>query len=125
MDFGAFITEFQRRLDAAESLADMLATNARLISPAGVVEGAAAIDAHVTARRPEQVVRHCWNNLRVAGEGETRVTLRYIATAWHGDPSGALRTMTLGDVCDVLERQVDGTWRLRESRFDRIYKHKF
>lgn len=125
MDFGGFITEFQRRLDAGESIAGMLTANARLISPASVIETAAAIDAYVTARRPEQVVRHCWNNLRVERQGEAAATLRYIATAWHGDPPGTLQMMTLGDVCDLLEKQADGEWRLLESRFNRIYKQEF
>ena len=121
--FGAFITEFQRRLDAAESLADMLASGARLISPGELLDGIAAIDAWVTGRRPEQAVRHVWNNLRVEAQPNgSAVTLRYIATAWHGDETGALRMMTLGDVVDVLVPGAQGQWLLAESSFARIFK---
>lgn len=120
--FAAFVTEFQRRLDAAESLADMLAPGARLVSPGDVLDGIEAIDAWVTGRRPEQVVRHVWNNLRVEMDG-TGVILRYIATAWHGDETGSLRMMTVGDVVDVLVPGPGGEWLLAESSFARIFKH--
>ncbi|MGE4432162.1 MAG: nuclear transport factor 2 family protein [Sphingobium sp.] len=122
-DFAAFVTEFQRRLDAAESLADMLAPGARLASSGDVLEGIEAIDAWVIGRRPDQVVRHVWNNLRVVMAGDrTSATLRYIATAWHGDDRGTARTMTLGDVVDRLVPGIDRQWLLAESSFARIFK---
>lgn len=123
MDFAAFITEFQRRLDAAETMADMLMPDARLVSSHDTLEGAEAIDAYVTARTADQVVRHMWSNLQVEVEGADRATLRYLATAWHGTLATTLHMMTLGDVTDKLERGADGAWRLSSSHFNRIFKH--
>lgn len=100
----------------------MLAPGARLVSPGDVLHGIEAIDAWVTGRRPEQVVRHVWNNLWVEMDG-AGVILRYIATAWHGDETGSLRMMTLGDVVDVLVPGPSGEWLLAESSFARIFKH--
>lgn len=123
--FSDFITEFQRRLDAAEPIEAMAVEKARLISPGSVLEGRAAIDAHVTARRPNRRVRHGWSGLRIRREGDRAATLSYLATAYHGDDMGKLTMITVGDVTDRLIRDDSGAWRLVESRFERIFKQEY
>jgi SnoaL-like domain len=114
-----FVTQFQRRLDRFEPLADLLTADVTFSNGAIEIRGRDAFERHF-AQRPDRQgvsVRHAWLNLTVRGAGEA-LEASYLVQAFHGARAAPtqLASLHVGDAIDHLVWEGDHLL-LAASRF--------
>ena len=119
-----FVTEFQRRLDRFEPLADLLTADVTFSNGAIEIRGRDAFERHF-AQRPDRQgvsVRHCWQNLTVRAANAT-IEASYLVQAFHSARTAPtqLASLHVGDATDRLVWEGDRLL-LAASRFTSALK---